>query len=70
MIGHGLGPAALAFADLLMAAAPAATGAQDDHAGHHGPGAAPRALGEVHSPVTCSPEGPARRRRRCASTGR
>ncbi len=58
MIGHTLRPA-LAFAGLLLIAAPAAA-AQDDHAGHHGAGAGHRVLGEVHFPVTCSPEAQAR----------
>ncbi len=58
MIGHTLRPA-LAFASLLLIAAPAAA-AQDDHAGHHGAGAGHRVLGEVHFPVTCSPEAQAR----------
>src|SRR5918998_1048582 len=58
MIGHTL-PPAFAFAGLLLIAAPAAA-AQDDHAGHHGAGAGHRVLGEVHFPVTCSPEAQAR----------
>ncbi len=58
MVDHGLGPA-LAFAGLLMIAAPAAP-AQNDHESHHGPDVAPRALGEVHFPVACSPEAQAR----------
>jgi tetratricopeptide (TPR) repeat protein len=58
MIGHGLGPA-LAFAGLLGAAAPAAH-ADDQHAGHHGAGAAPQALGDVHFAIGCTPEAQAR----------
>jgi tetratricopeptide (TPR) repeat protein len=58
MIGHELGPA-LAFAGLLMIAAPAVP-AQDDHEDRHGPDASPHALGEVHFPVSCLPEAQAR----------
>ena len=55
MIGHGLGPA-LASTGLLVVPAPEAARAHEDHAGQHGPGASPATLGEVHFPVTCSPE--------------